>query len=173
MATGAILSNSLFSSDHKSEPVKDPSDSNLNCTTEVSYSARSVCPIVSGLPEGVVDENHRTPCASCRHSRAGFNDHSHICDISEVNELNTSDTLDSSSQDLNRSLSDPGGGQVGAVGPPKSPSVSSAHSHRFVLDFGGSSYLSKVVHEVLDTERVYVTDLRDIIQVWLIFCREE
>ena len=178
VATSALLSSSILNSEHRCETSKDHQDSNSNFTGQNSTCSspqKSPCHIVSGVgtdnnkqlaSESYVDSSSRTtPCTSCRHSRTGFNDHNHICDITEVNELNTSDILDSPGQDLNRSLSDPGGGGHAVVtAPPKSPSVSSTHSHRFVLDFG-ASYLSKVVHEVMETERIYVNDLRDIIQV--------
>jgi hypothetical protein len=105
----------------------------------------------------------KSVCPNCNHSRVGFTaEHSHICDIREVNEasINDSDThSDNRSIDLNRSASDPGGGS----GHQRSPSAAS-HSHRFVLDLVGS-YLGKVTHEILETERIYVTDLRDILQV--------
>lgn len=102
----------------------------------------------------------------------------HICDISEVSELSNSETsIDAESsksssvlqlqgcEDLNRSFSDPcgTGSSTCSGGHNRSPSVAS-HSHRFVLDFV-TSYMGKVVYEIIETERVYVSDLRDIVQV--------
>ncbi len=40
---------------------------------------------------------------------------------------------------------------------------------RFLFDVQGTSYIDKVVAEIIETERAYVSDLQDIIQVSLIF----
>lgn len=114
----------------------------------------------------------------CNHSSTGPTKCSHMGNVNEFSELSdqkitqvckrsTSNEarncmLSSSNNlpgnDLSRSLSDPGSVTTCKTSHGCSHSVSC--SHRCTC-----SYLSKVVQEIIETERVYVKDLRDIVQV--------